>query len=96
MKPDVILVGHADIGKTTTTRMIEALEKMDKTVLVVDENEMPDFIKERGINITPYPSKPIIPELISGDYLYSNYGNKMSSRAARRKKERDSKKRKRK
>lgn len=92
MKPDVILVGcSGSFGVTTTTRMIEALENMDKTVLVVGENEMPDFIKEKPLKFSNYPSLTELTE----PYII-DYGNKMSSRALRRKKERDSKKRKRK
>ena len=94
MKNKIGIVGHVGDGKSITTRIVEEIMKQEKTVLVVGsvENNPPQPI----FPIVPYPPLPELPELVSGDYLYSNYGNKMSSRAARRKKERDSKKRKRK
>lgn len=94
MKNTIGIAAHIHIGKSTTTRIVEEIMKQEKTVLVVGsvENNPPQPI----FPIVPYPPLPELPELIAGDYLYSNYGNKISSRAARRKKERDSKKRKRK
>jgi hypothetical protein len=83
------VVGHIGFGKTTTTELVEAVMKMDKTVVVVGENAVPQFDNLKSIKIKPHPP---LAELTMVDYGSQN----ISSRAARRKKERDSKKRKRK